>query len=124
MNLLLDSHVVLRWLSDALELSPRVCGAIADPSNTIFLSVARIRECRIKQSLQKLELPKNFKEVLDDQPFLFLPILAEHAHEVVKLPDHHRDPFDRILIAQALSESLAIATSDSIFARYDVSLVL
>ena len=123
MNILLDTHVVLWWLSDAPELSPRARGAIADPLNTIFLSVATIWECRIKQSLRKLELPRNFKEILDDQPFRSLPILAEHAHSVAKLPDHHRDPFDRILIAQAISESFSIATHDSIFARYDVSLV-
>jgi len=121
MNLLLDTHVLLWWLDDHPALQPRAREAIAEGSNLAFVSAASVWEIRIKQSLGKLEIPLDFREVLEAQPFHFLDITAEHAHAVGDLPRHHRDPFDRMLIAQATVERLTVVTSDDRFEAYGVS---
>ena len=89
MNLLLDTHVLLWWLDANPTLSEKAASAIADGSNLVFVSAAVIWEIRIKQALGKLEIPSNFRLVLDEQPFEMLPITAEHAHAVGDLPPHH-----------------------------------
>ena len=104
MNLLLDTHVLLWWLDDNPTISSKAKNAIADKNNLVFVSAVVVWEIRIKQALGKLDLPKNFRDVLDSQPFEDLPISAFHAHAVYELPDIHRDPFDRMLIAQAKAE--------------------
>jgi PIN domain nuclease of toxin-antitoxin system len=87
------------------------------------VSAVVIWEIRIKQGLGKLRLPPDFRQVLERQPFENLPITAEHAHRLAELPSHHRDPFDRMLVAQAMSERLTIVTRDSNIARYRVRTV-
>jgi len=119
-NLLLDTHTLLWWLDGNPTLSEKARTAIADGGNPVFLSAVVIWEIRIKQGLGKLTLPPDFREVLDRQPFENLPITAEHAHRVAELPSHHRDPFDRMLVAQATSERFTIVTRDSDIARYRV----
>lgn len=89
----------------------------------MFVSAASIWEIRIKEALGKLTLPNAFRKVLDEQPFLSLDVTAEHAHAVAGLPDRHRDPFDRMLIAQAQVEKLTVVTRDSRFPAYGVSVV-
>ena len=123
MNLLLDTHVLLWWLDASPTLSEKATSAIADGSNLVFVSAAVIWEIRIKQALGKLEIPSNFRQVLDRQPFELLAITAEHAHAVADLPAHHRDPFDRMLIAQAIVEGFAIVTRDSIIQQYKVPIL-
>jgi len=123
MNLLLDTHVLLWWLDASPTLSEKATSAIADGSNLVFVSAAVIWEIRIKQALGKLEIPSNFRQVLDRQPFEIPGITAEHAHAVGDLPAHHRDPFDRMLIAQAKVEGFAIVTRDSIFKEYKVPII-
>jgi len=123
MNLLLDTHVLLWWLDASPTLSEKATSAIADGSNLVFVSAAVIWEIRIKQALGKLEIPSNFRQVLDRQPFEILAITAEHAHAVGDLPAHHRDPFDRMLIAQAIVEGFAIVTRDSIIQQYKVPIL-
>jgi PIN domain nuclease of toxin-antitoxin system len=120
MNLLLDTHVLLWWLDDNPSLSIDAKAAISDSNNLVFISAAVIWEIRIKQALGKLKIPKNFRRVLEDQSFEMLDITAEHAHAIGGLPPHHRDPFDRMLIAQARIEKFVIITRDNIFKKYQV----
>jgi PIN domain nuclease of toxin-antitoxin system len=114
---------VLWWLDDNPTLSSAVKHRIANGENLVFLSAAVVWEIRIKEALGKLELPSDFSRVLDRQPFEKLAIKVEHAHAVKDLPLHHRDPFDRILIAQAVAEGLTIATHDPVFEKYSVPLL-
>ena len=120
MTYLLDTHVVLWWLEDARELSQSARRLIADSSNVLFVSAVTIWELRIKQRLQKLSLPANFAAVLAAQAFEELSITHAHAHAVDKLPAIHRDPFDRMLIAQAKCEHLTLVTHDALIKAYDV----
>ena len=120
MNLLLDTHALLWWLGDPASLSSRAREAIADPENTVFLSAVVVWEIRIKEAIGRLELPEEFREVLDEQPFVVLPVTVEHAHAVGRLPAIHRDPFDRMLVAQALCERLTIVTRDGSIPAYPV----
>ncbi len=123
MNLFLDTHILLWWLDDNRLLSKQACDAIATPDNLIFVSVAVIWEIRIKQALGKLEIPPDFVSILKQQGFDIVSITANHAYRVGDLPMHHRDPFDRMLIAQAIEESLTIVTHDRAFKRYDISIM-
>jgi len=123
MNLLLDTHVLLWWLDANPTLSEKAKSTIAHGNNLVLVSAAVIWEIRIKQALGKLEIPSNFRKVLDEQPFEMLPITAEHAHAVGDLPSHHRDPFDRMLIAQATVERLTIVTRDTIIKEYKIPII-
>ena len=124
MNLLLDTHTVLWWLSDDPALSEPARAAIADPENTVFLSAVVVWEIRIKQSIGKLDLPDDFGEVLDEQRFAELAVTVDHAHTIAELPAAHRDPFDRMLVAQAMVEHMAIVTRDRSIADYDVEVIV
>jgi PIN domain nuclease of toxin-antitoxin system len=119
-NLLLDTHALLWWLGDPPTLSDTARTAISDGSNLVFVSAVVIWEIRIKQGLGKLTLPSEFREVLDHQPFETLPVTVDHAHRVAELPPHHRDPFDRMLVAQAMTEGFTIVTRDRDIVRYRV----
>ena len=123
MNLLLDTHIVLWWLDDHPALSYTVKNHIAKGENLVFISAAVVWEIRIKEALGKLDIPSDFSRILDHQPFEKLAIKVEHAHAVKDLPLHHRDPFDRMLIAQAVTEGLTIATHDPVFEKYSVPLL-
>jgi len=123
MNLLLDTHVLLWWLDDNPTLSAKAKAAIADGENLVFVSAVVIWEIRIKQALGKLEIPSDFREVLDDQSFEMLDITVEHAHTVGDLAAHHRDPFDRMLVAQAKVESLTLVTRDILLKKYKIPLI-
>ena len=120
MNLLLDTHALLWWLDDKPTLSAEARDAIADGRNLVFVSAVVIWEVRIKQSLGKLQLPSNFREVLSSQAFDELPMTVDHAHRLAELPPLHRDPFDRMLVAQAMAERLTIVTRDPDIPRYPV----
>ena len=123
MNLLLDTHALLWWLDDNLTLSSEARTAISESTNIVFISAAVIWEIRIKQSLGKLKIPKNFREVLENQPFEMLDITTDHAHKIGSLEKHHRDPFDRMLIAQALAERFTLVTRDKNIMKYKVSFI-
>jgi PIN domain nuclease of toxin-antitoxin system len=123
MNLLLDTHVLLWWLNDQPILSKKSRAAIADGENPVFVSAVVVWEIRIKEALGKLEIPSNFKRVLQRQPFEMLDITVEHAHAVKNLPAHHRDPFDRMLVAQAKVERFTLLTHDFRLKKYNVSLM-
>ena len=123
MNLLLDTHVLLWWLNDASALSEKVRTAIADGKNLVFISAVSVWEIRIKEALNKLKIPANFKSVLADQPFEWLDITHEHAHAIKALPAYHSDPFDRMLVAQAKVEGLTLATRDVHLKKYRVPIL-
>ena len=123
MKLLLDTHVLLWWLDDSPVLPDRVKDIIADGRNTIFVSAATVWEIRVKQALGKLSVPDSFRQVLDQQPFENLSITADHAHALAGLPMHHRDPFDRLLVAQSQAEELTLVTHDARMEQYDVRLL-
>ncbi len=124
MNLLLDTHAMLWWLSDDPTLSASARAMIADPENTVFLSAVVVWEIRIKQGIGKLDLPNDFHEVLDNQRFPELPVTVGHAHAIAGLPGVHRDPFDRMLVAQAMVERMTIVTRDKSIAAYDVNVIV
>ncbi|MBN1652596.1 MAG: type II toxin-antitoxin system VapC family toxin [Deltaproteobacteria bacterium] len=123
MNLLLDTRALLWWLDDHPTLSTEAKTAIADTDNLVLISAAVIWEIKIKQSLGKLKIPRNFRKVLSEQPFEALSITAEHAYAVGELPALHRDPFDRMLVAQAKVEGLTIVTRDDHFRKYKVPII-
>ena len=123
MNLLLDTHVLLWWLDDHPLLSERARNAITDGESLVFLSAVVIWEIRIKEALGKIEVPTNFRDAIADQSFEMLDITVEHAHAVGDLPMHHRDPFDRMLVAQARVEGLTLLTHDIRLKEYKVLLI-
>lgn len=122
MNLLLDTHVLLWWLSDAPELPDRAAGLIRDTNNLVFVSAATIWEIAIKRSLGKVEVPEDFVDVVAQEGFRELPVTWEHAWRTRQLPPIHRDPFDRLLVSQALCEDLLLVTTDADIRRYEVPL--
>jgi PIN domain nuclease of toxin-antitoxin system len=121
-SLLLDTHVVLWWLTDAGELSEEMKQRL-DHDTAVYLSPATVWEITIKQSLGKLTEPANLPEIVINAGFRHLPITAEHAAVAGRLPLLHRDPFDRMLIGQARCEGLTLATRDPQIHRYDVALL-
>jgi PIN domain nuclease of toxin-antitoxin system len=118
--LLLDSHALLWWQDDDARLGTRVREAIEQPGLPLFFSVASIWELAIKQALGKLDVPGSLLEVLAEESFTELPISSAHALTAGALPPHHRDPFDRMLVAQAQSEGLTLVTNDARITGYDV----
>ncbi len=120
MKLLLDTHVVLWWLSDPDALSEEASSCIADSDHVVYLSAAVVWEIRIKEALKKLSIPRTFEAVLAAEFFEELPIRVAHAHLLRRLPFVHRDPFDRMLVAQALGEEATLVTRDPVFAEYGV----
>jgi PIN domain nuclease of toxin-antitoxin system len=123
MRLLLDTHVVLWWLDDSPVLSVRARDAIAAETNIVYVSAATLWEIVIKRALGKLELPNDWTEVLAAEQFQRLSVSWDHALEVGRLPNLHRDPFDRILVAQALVEGLTFVTGDALLDGYGVPVI-
>jgi PIN domain nuclease of toxin-antitoxin system len=119
-RLLVDTHALLWWLTDDPALSAPARAAIADPANEPLVSTACVWEIAIKRSLGKLSAPDDLPERISDAGFAWLPISAEHAWRVRDLPNHHHDPFDRVLVAQAQIEHVPIITADSQFGEYGV----
>lgn len=124
MKLLLDTHVLLWWLDSPTGLSTQAKRAIGDRANIIYISAAVAWEIAIKRSLGKLHTPKNLEAIIDENDFVTLPVSLVHALGVEDLPNHHQDPFDRLLISQALIEGLTIVTRDPNIQRYAVPCLL
>jgi PIN domain nuclease of toxin-antitoxin system len=123
-KLLLDTPVLLWWLGNDPSLSGPARELISDPENAVFVSAVSLWEIRLKQSLGKLRLPADFEDRLEEEPFESLPLMAGHTRELVLLPWHHRDPFDRMLIAQARAAGLRLVTRDAVVAKYGEMVVL
>ncbi len=126
MRLLLDTHAFL-WSITSRQLSPAADSAFLDPDNPLFLSVASYWEMCIKLSLGKLALPDNWQQVTERAMTIneirWLPIEPRHCQALIALPHHHRDPFDRLLVAQAQTEKLTLLSADPNFGGYDVAVV-
>ncbi len=120
MNLLLDTHVLLWWLDDDPAMASEAREAIADGGNLVFVSAATVWEIVIKKALGKLDVPDEFQDVLARQPFRLLDITADHAFQIGSLPMLHRDPFDRMLVAQCQVEGLRLVTRDPDIKLYEV----
>jgi len=120
MRLLLDTHVLLWWMDDSADLQPKARNAIADSENLVYLSAVTVWEIVVKRALGKLDIPDNWKDILDNESFRRLPVTCEHALGLEKLPDLHRDPFDRLLLAQAITDDLVLVTHDETMLRYTV----
>jgi len=117
---LLDTHILLWWLADSSDLTKSARETISKRENFVMVSAASIWEIRIKQGIGKIQLPPDFEVIVAEAPFEHLSITSRHAHAVFELPLLHRDPFDRLLIAQAQCENLTLLTHDRNLAVYDV----
>lgn len=119
MRILLDSHVALWWLEDDPALGPRTRDLLVE-ADEAFISAVTPWELGIKRALGKLSMPDGLADELEAQGFLPLSITAAHAEMATELAPHHRDPFDRMLVAQAQSEDLVLVTADHTLADYEV----
>ena len=122
MRLLLDTHALLWWLADE-GLTAQAREAIADPANLVAVSAASAWEISIKKALGKLAAPDDLEQQVQTGGFVPLPISIAHGIAAGQLPRHHEDPFDRMLIAQAVAEGLTIVTRDKRFDDYGVALL-
>ena len=120
MRLLLDSHVVLWAMTWPERLRKPARQVIISPHNEIFVSAATLWELALKVGKGKLTLPENFENALADQNFQELPVRWNHSRAVSRLPGIHSDPFDRLLLAQALEEALIFVTADRLCLDYPV----
>lgn len=127
MKLLLDTHTFIWWDSEPFKLSANVLTQLQSPSNTILLSVASIWEMQIKHQLGKLPLRLPLTRIIEEQQqnngIILLPILSEHVLALDQLPLHHKDPFDRLLIAQTNCEGATLVSNDMLIAPYAVNLL-
>jgi len=127
MKLLLDTHIFVWWDSDPNRLSSQAKALCEDPTNSLVLSVASIWEMQIKQQFGKLKLRLPLTELIENQKqnngFEILPINSEHVLFLDNLPRHHKDPFDRLLIAQASVEKVKLLSADPLFTRYSIEVL-
>jgi len=127
MKLLLDTHIFIWWADQPEGLSPAALSALEDEANELLLSVASVWEMQIKIQLGKLKLSLSLKELVKNQQqtndLTVSPVALTHVLALDALPFHHKDPFDRLLIAQSISEGLTVVTADSQFSAYSVKLL-
>ncbi|MDP3031316.1 MAG: type II toxin-antitoxin system VapC family toxin [Rhodocyclaceae bacterium] len=126
MNLLLDTHVALWAITDSPRLPKKALELIKSPKSSVWISAATIWEIAIKHSLGRGDMPVSSQDALRyfrDSGYGFLPVEPEHAAAVEDLPAHHADPFDRILVAQALVEPMRLITHDAMVARYSNTII-
>ncbi len=123
MRFLVDAHALLWALGEPSALSPAARDAIAAPSNLIVVSNASLWECAIKASIGKLDLPEDFFDSIPEAGYEVMPIRISHLNVYRTLPMHHRDPFDRILVAQARAEALTLISRNPEIAKYDVEIL-
>ncbi len=119
-RLLLDTHAFVWWLSDVSELAEGARSAIADPRNDIFVSAITGWEIAVKRARGRMTAPDNLAAMVEEKGFTHLPLTFFHAEQAGVLPMHHRDPFDRMLVAQAQVEGLVLVTRDDRIPRYGV----
>ncbi len=124
MNVLLDTHTMIWFFEGSDELSQTAHDTIIKEGNTCFISIASIWEVAIKLSIQKLEMKIPFDKLSSliwDNSFELIPIRFEHTKELISMPFHHKDPFDRLIISQAIIEKMPIVSRDSHFKHYNIN---
>jgi PIN domain nuclease of toxin-antitoxin system len=122
--LLLDTHVVLWWLEDPSLVSEAARDAISDPVNDVLVSAVSSWEIAIKAGVGKLDAPPNFEEAVAQCGLKMISITCQHALQTQSLPLLHRDPFDRLLVAQAIVEGATLVTRDAMIRQYGVPAIL
>lgn len=127
MRLLLDTHIFIWWDSEPEKLPQAILDALEDSANTLVLSVASVWEMQIKAQLGKLTLRRPLKEIVESQRrangIELMSVEAEHVYFLDGLPPHHKDPFDRLLVAQTNAEGMALVSVDPVFGSYPVRLL-
>jgi len=127
MRLLLDTHAFIWWDSDPAKLSPRALAMCQDRENELIVSVASAWEMQIKRQLGKLTWAVPLSDIIANQQRTnqidILPVTLAHVLAIDALPQHHRDPFDRLLVAQATTENASLVTNDPALARYPVTII-
>lgn len=123
MNYLLDTHVLLCWLAEPKKISKRAFEIIADQENQINVSSVSFLELAIKSSIGRVTIPQNLLSIVEHNNFTLLPMITEEALSTLDLPNIHKDPFDRLLIAQAKYNSLIFITHDKAIQDYPITLI-
>jgi PIN domain nuclease of toxin-antitoxin system len=123
MRCLVDTHALLWALGEPSALSSTAREALSDPANVVVVSSASLWECAIKMSLGKLDLPEDFFDSIPELGYEVLPVRIPHLNVYRTLPMHHRDPFDRMLVAQAKAEALTLISRDTVTAKYDIEIL-
>ena len=123
-RLLLDTHAFLWWISEHYQmLGEKVIAAVENSDNQIYVSAATPWEISIKKNLGKLKAPDDISSIIDDEGFEEMAITGFHGEQAGDLPNYHKDPFDRVIIAQAQAEGLVIVTNDAQFAKYGIKIM-
>jgi len=127
MNLLSDTHAFIWSFSNTKKLPPTVAGEFKNPANQVFLSVASVWEMQIKIKLEKMVFNDTLENIITEQQTVnniqILPVELSHALYLENLPLHHKDPFDRLLISQAIVENMTLVSADATFVKYQVNLL-
>jgi PIN domain nuclease of toxin-antitoxin system len=127
MRLLLDTHIFIWWDSEPGKLAPHVLVLCQDRINTLLLSVVSVWEMQIKLQLGKLRLRRSLADIIESQQRInnieVLPVQLAHVLALDNLPPHHKDPFDRLLIAQAKAEDVVLVSVDPVFTKYPVTVI-
>ena len=120
MILILDAHALLWWLRDEPSLDRVARASVADPANEVAVSAATVWELEIKRAMGKLRAPEDLLAILQSEEFDCIPVLGDDAVRAAQLPMHHRDPFDRMILAHALRLDAVVVSRDRAFDPYDV----
>ena len=127
MRILIDTHIFIWWNDEPERLSKRALELCEDPSNTLVLSIASAWEMQIKYQLGKLALSAPLRTIIEsqmrDNGIEILPVTLPHVFALENLPPIHKDPFDRLLIAQSIAENIPVLSVDSVFKNYPISLL-
>lgn len=123
MSYLLDTHIILWWLTDLKEIAPKASKIISNKENNIFISSVSLWEMAIKKSLGRLTLPRNIIEILQTENFQIIPMGYEEALGISDLPQIHQDPFDRMLVMQAKLHNCVLITRDKNVMKYPVETI-
>lgn len=122
MKYILDTHILLWWLSDSKNLSLKIREKITNSDNIIYVSAVSIWEIEIKKSLRKLQTPEINAKIIANCQFQELPVHIKHVLTLKELPNHHNDPFDRLLICQSIVEKATLITEDKLIAKYKLNI--
>ncbi len=123
MILLLDAHAILWWLADDPELNAAASRSIADPSNAVLVSAATVWEIEVKRAAGRLQAPGELLDALADAGMDTLPVTAADGVRAARLPAHHADPFDRMVVAQAQRLDAIVVSRDNALAAYDIEVL-